>query len=87
MDRDIAREAREWRETVLKSPRNPETLIALRQKLTDETLVAVYQLWWTRYSSEVQSAPSARSGEGISRRDARVAGDAADLAVVNYLRG
>ena len=85
MDRDIAAEARSWRETTVRSERSLELSSALKDLGDEDRLVEAYQAWWVEYTAKIRSSPTVNSWEGISQRDARAAGASADSLVVELL--
>jgi hypothetical protein len=76
--RDLATEARSWRETT----RHP-FLGAVLADMDDETLVVAYRAWWATYTASIQKAPSNRMG--ISSNDAAEASGTAYRAVLAIL--
>jgi len=85
MDRDIAAEATEWRETTVRTNRKPELSAALQAVESVDILVAAYNAWWAEYTTKIQNSPTVSSWEGISQRDARAAGASADERTLELL--
>lgn len=85
LERDIAGEARDWRESTVSVARNFDLTRLLEAPISEEKLIEAYRAWWAEYTLRVSNSPSTRSWEGISQRDARAAGAGADELVVELL--
>ena len=71
-------QAQAWRENARPDRRDKLSLDAL----DDDALVLAYQTWWRTYTRGIRESGSVRSPIGVTEKDARAAGDAADSAVL-----
>ena len=75
---NVLEQAQAWRANTRPDRRDKLSLDAL----DDDDLVQAYLVWWRTYTRVIRESSTVRSPHGVSERDSRAAGNAADDAVL-----